>query len=134
MPAILRVLLIDDDPVQCETLTDILSDHDCDVLPCTDAMRGATVGSERRFDLVLLDLRMGGIDGIQVLRWIQVQPHGCIVVLTGVAAVDLKRRALREGADAVMEKPVDIARLLEIARDVQETGHCQESASQVPVP
>lgn len=130
----LQVLLIDDDPEQCETLTDILTDSDCSVSPFTDPKQGMALGSQHRFDLVLLDLKMSGVDGIHVLRQIQIQRHGCIVVLTGVAEVTLKREALREGADAVMEKPVDIGRLLEIARDVRQTGHCQASASLVPTP
>jgi two-component system, NtrC family, nitrogen regulation response regulator NtrX len=134
MPAILKVLLIDDSPEQCETLSDILTDNDCEVLPCTDPVLGEAYGSRQRFDLVLLDLKLNGVDGMQVLCQIQAQPHGCIVVLTGVAEAPTKRAALRAGANAVMEKPVDIARLLEIAHDVRQTGHCQASTSRLPVP
>ncbi len=128
------MLLIDDDPAQCETLADILSDHDCDVTLCSDPYRGVQLGSAARFDLVLLDLKMAGLSGVDLLRRIQGTSHGCIVVLTGMVEADVKRAALTEGADAVLEKPVDIDRLLRIARDVRATGNCKASAALVPAP
>jgi CheY-like chemotaxis protein len=134
MPHSISVLLIDDDPAQCETLGDILADHGCLVLPCSDPGRGEMLGRERRFDLVLLDLKMAGIDGVELLRRIQVQPHGCVIVLTGMVEPWVKRAALAEGASAVMDKPVDIPRLLEIAHEVQATGDCKTSSSLVPLP
>jgi two-component system, OmpR family, torCAD operon response regulator TorR len=119
----IAVLLVDDDPAQCETMADILSDHGCEVLPCSDPSQAVTLGCSSRFDLVLLDLKMAGIDGIDLLRRIRHLSHGCIM-----------RRALTEGADAVLTKPVDIPQLLEIARDVQTTGDCKATASLVPSP
>ena len=47
---------------------------------------------------------------------------------------DVKRAAMAEGADAVMDKPVDITRLLEIALDVRTTGDCKASTALVPAP
>ena len=132
MPLRLKVLLIDDDPAQCETLADILADHHCDVLPCSDPLRGAELCVGSRFDLVLLDLRMARMSGIELIRRMRPHGHGCIIVLTGVVEPSLQQAALAEGADAVMEKPVDIPRLLEIARDVELTGDCKASAAGVP--
>lgn len=134
MPRRITVLLVDDDPAQCETMADILSDHDCDVQPCSAPSRAAELGRSSRFDLVLLDLKMAGMSGIDLLRQIRPQSHGCIVILTGMVEADIKRLALLEGADAVMDKPVDIPALLEIARDVRTTGDCKASAALVPAP
>jgi CheY-like chemotaxis protein len=130
----IAVLLVDDDPAQCETMADILSDHGCDVLPCSDPSRAMTLGCSSRFDLVLLDLKMAGINGIDLLRRIRHLSHGCIIVLTGIVEGQVKRRALNEGADAVLTKPVDIPQLLEIAHDVQMTGDCKATATLVPRP
>src|SRR5690348_5529390 len=130
----IAVLLVDDDPAQCETMADILSDHGCDVLPCSDPSQAATLGSNSRFDLVLLDLKMSGVNGIDLLCRIRHLSHGCIVILTGMVEADVKRRALSEGADAVLTKPIDIPRLLEIAQDVRTTGDCQATAPLVPTP
>jgi CheY-like chemotaxis protein len=134
MPPRIAVLLVDDDPAQCETMADILSDFDCDVLPCSDPFYAATLGNSSRFDLVLLDLKMSGMSGIELLRRFRPQTHGCIIILTGMVEADMKRAALAEGADAVMDKPVDIPQLLEIARDVQTTGNCKRSSALVPAP
>jgi DNA-binding response OmpR family regulator len=130
----IAVLLVDDDPAQCETMADILSDHGCDVLPCSDPSQAATLGSSSRFDLVLLDLKMTGVNGLDLLRRIRHLSHGCILILTGMVEAHIKRMALSEGADAVLTKPVDIPQLLEIARDVQTTGACKATAPLVPSP
>src|SRR5437660_1754159 len=98
------VLLIDDDPAQCETLADILSDHDCNVMPCSDPRRGEALGRGRRFDLVLLDLKMDALNGLELLRTIRPHGHACIIILTGLVEVGVKRAALAAGADAVMDK------------------------------
>jgi CheY-like chemotaxis protein len=134
MPSRIDVLLIDDDPAQCETLADILSDNDYNVTPCSDPHRGATLGCTTRYDLVLLDLKMAGLNGVDLIRRIRPLRHGCIVVLTGMVEAGVKRAALAEGADAVLDKPVDIGRLLQIAQDVQTTGDCKASAALVPAP
>src|SRR5437016_10533210 len=108
MPRRIVVLLVDDDPAQCETMADILSDYDCDVLPCSDPFQAAVLGRGTRFDLVLLDLKMAGMSGIDLLRQIHPQAHGCIIILTGMVEADVKRAALTEGVDAVLDKPVDV--------------------------
>lgn len=129
MPRRISVLLVDDDAAQCETLADILSDYDCDVLPCSDPLRAATLARGSRFDLVLLDLKMAGMSGLDLLRQIRTYGHGCILVLTGLVEADVQRAALQEGADAVLEKPVDIPRLIQIARDVALTGDCKATTA-----
>src|SRR5438876_4256816 len=106
------VLLIDDDPAQCETLADILTDHDCRVSACSDPRHGESLGCSRRFDLVLLDLKLDVMSGVDLLRSIYPYGHSCIIILTGTAETRLKQAALAAGADAVMEKPVDISHLL----------------------
>jgi DNA-binding response OmpR family regulator len=130
----INVLLIDDDPAQCETLADILSEHNCDVIPCPDPGRGEQLARSRRFDLVLLDLKMSCLSGLDLLRSIHSHGHSCIIILTGVAEADSKRAALAAGADAVMEKPVDIPRLLDIAQDIRSTGNCKATSALLPVP
>jgi DNA-binding response OmpR family regulator len=134
MPRQIKVLVIDDDPAQCETLADILSDFNCDVAPCSDPLRAEELARASHFDLVLLDLKLGSMSGIELLRHIRPLGHDCIIVLTGMIQLDVKRAAMAEGADAVMDKPVDIPRLLEIAQDIQRNGDCKASALLVPAP
>jgi DNA-binding response OmpR family regulator len=130
----INVLLIDDDPAQCETLADVLGEHGCEVVPCSDPIRGRVLGRSRPFDLVLLDLKMSGLSGLDLIQVFRDHSSPCIVVLTGLADTSMKRAAIAGGADAVMDKPVDIPRLLEIACDVRRTGDCKSSAALIPVP
>jgi|SRR6516162_16396 CheY-like chemotaxis protein len=70
-------------------------------------------------ELLLLDLRLQGIDGFEVLQWIRAQPsiRGLrVVVLSGSQNVWDVRRAYQEGANSFMVKPADFERFVEVSR------------------
>jgi DNA-binding response OmpR family regulator len=121
------VLVVDDDPDQCETLAELLAEYDCDVTPCSDPHRAIELSRAQRYDLVLLDILMHAMDGLELLRQIKPHGHACIVMLTGTIEPELKVAAIHAGADDVMEKPVDIPKLLEVAETVRRTGDCEDA-------
>jgi CheY-like chemotaxis protein len=70
-------------------------------------------------ELVLLDLRLRGIDGFEVLRWIRAQPgmRGMrVVVLSGSNSVWDVRKAYQSGANSFLVKPTDFDRFVEVSR------------------
>jgi DNA-binding response OmpR family regulator len=122
-----RVLVIDDDEMSCDELTDILEGESYEVDQAFDGLEAEKLLEEHDYDVVLLDLTLPGLSGIELLRRIKAAPSGvgCIVV-TG-RPLDLEH--LCEGApyvnddyevlklaDGVMQKPVDIEGLLERVR------------------
>jgi CheY-like chemotaxis protein len=123
----LTILVVDDDPDQCESMADLLAEFDCDVTPCSNPHRAIELSQARQFDLVLLDIMMHAMDGLELLRQVKLHGHLCIVMLTGAIEPELKAAAIRAGADDVMEKPVDIPKLLELVETVRRTGDCQEA-------
>lgn len=127
MPSRLAVLAVDDDPDQCETLADLLGEFNCDVTPCSSPHRAVELSQGQHFDLVLLDILMYGMDGLELLRQIKPHRHGCIVMLTGTVEPELKAAAVAAGADDVMEKPLDVPKLLEVVETVRRTGDCQDA-------
>lgn len=107
-----RVLLVDDEEDACLVLGDVLEDSGCQVIAVSHPLEAIRIAATQPFDLVLLDIRMPEMDGIEVLRRIRGGGHREIVMLTGFIDDALEAEARVEGAAAVMHKPVDIECLL----------------------
>jgi CheY-like chemotaxis protein len=112
MAAQVAVLLVDDDPIQCESLKDVLESYSCDVTPCTDPRQALRLASRRHYDLVLIDLKLPGMSGLELVRRIKPHGHGCLVLMTGMSAADVAETAILAGADGVLEKPIALDSLL----------------------
>jgi len=121
----LIVAVIDDNRDQCVTLADILEEFDCDVTCCWEPLSAIDLCQSRRFDLIILDIKMPGVSGMDILAAIHGHRHGCIVVATGLQDEDLRRECLEAGADEVMLKPLDIPHVLELAEEIRATGDCR---------
>ncbi|MBI3948416.1 MAG: response regulator [Armatimonadetes bacterium] len=103
-----RVLLLDDNEAFSETLGLILKAHGCDVVACGDPEDALCRCRERPFDLVLLDLCMPRMDGVEVTRRLRSAGEGPRVVMTtGCMDPRIETDALSAGAHCVLHKPVD---------------------------
>lgn len=70
--------------------------------------------SESRFDVILLDIHMPGMDGLEVLEVVKRQhPETVVIILTGYASVDNAVHALRHGAFNYLQKPISHEEILE---------------------
>ena len=110
------VMVVDDDPDLCQNLWDLLRERGYRVALAHDAPAAAEQLRGGPFKVVLIDMRLPGGDGTQVLRAVrQTNPQARTVVITGhrVELDPLVRQAVAEGADAVCYKPFDLPRLLE---------------------
>jgi CheY-like chemotaxis protein len=108
-----RILLVDDEEDACLVLGDVLEDMGCEVKAVCRPEEAVQIGRAQSFDLVLLDIRMPGMDGIEVLRRIRNGGHREIVMLTGFIDEALDVEARGEGAVDVLHKPVDLQALLQ---------------------
>lgn len=117
------ILLADDDRALCENLYDTLSDYGYSVaMACTprDAIREA---ERRPYDILLLDLKMPDLNGLEVYRRIKkVQPKLVTILMTGYAEEmnDLIQQAIDESAYTMLPKPIDVRRLLNVMAQVRE--------------
>ncbi|QCQ21728.1 response regulator [Desulfoglaeba alkanexedens] len=115
-----RVLLVDDEVDFLETLAERLRARGMDVATSTSAEEALAKVAEQAFDVVILDLKMPGMDGIQALKALKEQkPEVQVILLTGYATVSKGIEAMKIGATDFVEKPADIDALMEKIREAQ---------------
>ena len=110
----IRVLLVDDEERFAQNLAKLLRGRGFEVSTAFDGATGvAAVEAAGGFDVVLLDVKMPGMDGIEALRRIKdVSPDTEVLMLTGHANVDTGVDAMREGALDYLMKPCDVEDLV----------------------
>jgi DNA-binding NtrC family response regulator len=108
-----KILIIDDDEVQLRLQQSILADQGYAVISTADGPQGILLYRTHHPDLVLLDIGLPSVSGIEVLKQIrQIDPKAKIIVITGYASVESAVVAIREGAWDYVRKPFDIHSLL----------------------
>ncbi len=111
----IRVLLVDDDASVRLTMAGALEVHGFDVVEASLAREALHHLEHREFDLVISDIRMPGMDGLEGTSRIRSRfPDLPVVLVTAYEAEGVLGEAIRRGAYTVVAKPVDPARLVEI--------------------
>lgn len=106
----MNVLFVEDDPMNRRVVNDMLDVAGATMTEAESAERGLQLIDEQDFDIILMDLRMPGMDGITAIRHLRARGDAKaalpVIVVTADTAVDLRDYCLREGADEVLFKPV----------------------------
>jgi DNA-binding NtrC family response regulator len=109
-----NILVVDDEKSQREILEMILSEEGYDVTTAASGEAALKFAKDRRFDLALTDLKMTGMDGIELLQHLLAYDSSIIVILlTAHGSIESAKEALRRGAFDYLEKPYDKAALLD---------------------
>ncbi len=110
----LSVLLIDDDAGFSATLSRALQRQACEVRTAQDGQAALAVLASWTPTAVLLDLRLGSENGLQLLQQLRMQlPKARIVMLTGFGSIATAVEAIKRGADDYLVKPAPLADLLQ---------------------
>ena len=116
-----HILLIDDEPIALSNLTHVLKREGYAVTACKDGKTGLDELKRTDFDLVLTDLKMPGIDGMQVLREVRAyQADVPVIMITGHASLDSAIEAMKAGAYHYLAKPFRLAEAREVVRGALE--------------
>ncbi len=108
-----KILLIDDEDTIRTLLSHELAAHGFEVDDANSGAAGLEKIANARFDLVVLDIRMPEMDGLEVLRNIRAQNVALkVVMLTGVDELKIARDSLTLGANDFMTKPFEFKNLL----------------------
>lgn len=106
-----RILLVDDFPYDRDLLLEGLVSRGHNVVACESGEEALDVLAEQNFELILLDSKMPGMDGLDVLREIRLthsRLHLPVIMVTGLDQAPAIVEALRDGANDYVTKPVDL--------------------------
>lgn len=104
-----RVLVVDDEGIMRNLLADVLQDEGYDVTTATTGEEAIKYAREKSFQIVITDLKMPGMNGIEVLkRFKEIDNNISIIVITAYASVESAVEAMKEGAYDYISKPFNI--------------------------
>jgi CheY-like chemotaxis protein len=111
-----RFLLVDDEPINREVTQELLAGLIAQVDVADDGLEAVRLASKHRYDLILMDVQMPGMDGLEATRLIRALPGGAqtrIVALTASAYSDDKALCLAAGMDGFLAKPFNVETLFD---------------------
>lgn len=110
-----KILIIDDEKNILDSLSSILTDEGFTVLRATDGKEGLSIFERERPEIVILDVWMPEMDGLQVLKRIRSKDGGAIIiVISGHGTISTAVEAVKIGAYDFLEKPLSIDKVLEV--------------------
>lgn len=110
-----KILVIDDDTELCEEIAEILRDDGHSVDTAFDSMRGEELVKTNNFDTIILDFKLPGMNGVELLKRIRnINPKIAVFLVTGRPFIErlLEEEKLDTVVAGVMNKPFDIGLLL----------------------
>src|SRR5664279_3881710 len=128
-----QVLLVEDDPRMPEVLAGLLQDDNIALSSAGDAASGMKLAREKQFDVILLDLSLPGVNGMELLRQLKEFPETQtipVIVLTAWNSTADKLRAFELGAVDYLTKPFESAELRARLRAVLRAKHLQDELMQ----
>jgi CheY-like chemotaxis protein len=116
-----RALVVDDTPLNLKLLSALLGANGFAVTTAESAEAARELLAERRFDLLLIDVRLPGIDGLTFTRALRADPAHRDLVIVAVTAHAMKTdeaAALAAGCNAYVSKPIDTRALIPLLRSL----------------
>jgi DNA-binding response OmpR family regulator len=102
----MKVLIIDDDPAATDMLEILIQSYPCTVLSANSGEDGLRLASSENPDLIILDMMMLDMDGLDACKALRKFTHIPILMLSALYTPEMVARALDSGADDYLSKPV----------------------------
>ncbi len=117
------ILIVDDEKDFCTVLSDSLSQDRYRVFTALNGKMALQLAKKEKPDLMLLDIKMPGMDGIEVLRKIKKMKKEIVVIMfTAYGTLETARKAMKLGAYDYVTKPVDLFLLKSLVKEVLGEG------------
>jgi DNA-binding NtrC family response regulator len=121
-----KILLVDDEASIRMALKEILEYESHTVIESPDAVAGLKALSQETFDLVITDIKMPKVDGLEFLQQIKDQGHEMpVVMITGHGTIDTAVESIKKGAFDFIQKPLDLNRVLVTVRNATQSGQME---------
>lgn len=107
-----KILVVDDEPDVCEVISNFLGKRGYDVITANDGQEALSKLSTEKPALILLDIRMPEMDGIECLRRIkELDKEVPVIMVTCVTNIDIARKSMELGATDYLTKPLGYSAL-----------------------
>src|SRR6266704_1741955 len=133
MPKTAHVLLIEDDTSLATNLCDVLTEDDFKVTVCNRGDEGLRRASEEECDVVLTDLRLPGLGGLELVRQLHdTQPHLPVVLMTAHGTIETAIEATKFGAYDYLQKPFEMHGLISVLHRAVDAGRLMREPVALP--
>ena len=118
----IKLLIVDDEEDFLNAIAKRLGMRDFDITTASEGKAAVKLAKKEKFDVALLDLRMPGMDGMELLQILKKKHKFLeVIILTGHSAIESAVEATKLGAYSYLEKPCDFEKLLEELKNAYET-------------
>ena len=109
------ILVVDDQFGDRETLKGVLEDKGYRVTTAADGAEAVNMVNEKHYDVIFLDIKMPGIDGVETFEQVhQIDPRAVVIMMTGFSEEDMVKKALSCGAYTCIYKPFDMEKVIDL--------------------
>ena len=116
-----KILIVDDEKIALKNLEHIMKKEGYEVVGTQSGPNALKLLEEQPFDVVLTDLRMEKVDGLQILKKCrELQPDTEVIMITGDWDIESAISAFKSGAYDYLMKPIDTSHLLQVLRKATE--------------
>jgi DNA-binding NtrC family response regulator len=122
-----KILVIDDEPLILFSIKEAFEMEGYRVSTASDADEGLSIMARDEFDIVITDLRMPGMDGIELLKKIKNMPYSAeVILITAYGTIESAVEAMKIGAYDYITKPFEMDELLILVKRIQEYRRLQK--------
>lgn len=128
----LKILILDDEEIVCARLKPSLEKGGYLVKTFTDSRQAKEALEREQFDIIVTDLKMANIDGMELFRFAkEKRPETEVIMISGFATVDITRAALQAGVRDIIPKPFRINQLKDLINEIaSEIKHSRDKEEQ----
>lgn len=117
----IKLLMVDDDEKFLNTAAERLGLKEFDVATATESEQAVKLAKKEKFDVALVDLKMPGMDGTELLKILKKKHKFLeVIILTGFGSIDSAVECTKLGAFGYLEKPYNFDQLLEVLKNAYE--------------
>lgn len=109
------IFILDDEPIVCTRLKASLDRKGYEVQTCCDSIKALEIVKKTPFDIVITDLKMEGIDGMQFFTEVKKQhPDTQVIVITGFATLETAKESFKKGVFDFLAKPFKLGEIFAV--------------------